>query len=113
MKKNRLIPFLLGLVLISGCDGVDLYGANSDHAAEETEKGLDHRAEAFEFEEEQYQEYLDIVEEVKELRERNEELEEEIYYLTEERDWAAESYEYFCDYGYDEISDATYDELCN
>lgn len=113
MKKNMLIPFLLSLLLMSGCDGIDFYGANADHAAETAEKELHYRAEAFEVEAEQYQEYLDMVEEVKELRERNEELEEEIYYLTEERDWAAESYEYFCDYGYDEISDATYDELCN
>lgn len=54
-----------------------------------------------------------MLEELKDLRAKNEELEEEIYYLTEERDWGAEAYEYFCDYGYDEISDATYDELCN
>lgn len=112
MRRRISLVIIATVFLLSGCDGIDKFGANADHAAEEAERGMEGRAEAFEYEEEQYQEYLEMVEELENLRERNEELEEEIFYLTEERDWGAEAYEYFCDYGYDEISEATYNELC-
>ncbi len=99
--------------LLSGCDGVDKFGANADYVAEESERGMEGRAAASEYEEEQYQVYLAIVEELEDLRERNEELEEEIFNLTEYRDSREDAYEYFCEYGYDEISESTYNELCN
>lgn len=113
MKKYGFLSILLSLLIMSGCSGIDEFGANADQAADDVETGLDGHAEAFELEDGPPLEYSDMLEELKDLRAKNEELEEEIYYLTEERDWGAEAYEYFCDYGYDEISDATYDELCN
>ncbi len=73
---------------------------------------MEERAKSSEYQEEQYQEYLEMVEELEHLRERNEELGEEIFNLTEYRDSREDAYEYFCEYGYDEISEATYNELC-
>lgn len=99
--------------MLVGCDGVDRFGTNADQVSEQSDQSMDEQAWAFEDVEEQYREYLEMVDEVEFLRERNEELEQELFSLTENRDWGAESYEYFCDYGYDEISEATYNELCN
>ncbi|KDN58727.1 hypothetical protein [Exiguobacterium sp. AB2] len=112
MRRRISIIVIATIFLLSGCDGIDKFGANADHAAEEAERGMEGRAEAFEYEEEQYQEYLEMVEELDYLREKNEELEEEIFNLTEYRDTREDAYEYFCEYGYDEISEATYNELC-
>ena len=111
MRRISLV-IIATVFLLSGCDGIDKFGVNTDHAAEEAERGMEGRAEAFEYEEEQYQEYREVVEELENLRERNEELEEEIFNLTEYRDSREDAYEYFCEYGYDEISGATYNELC-
>lgn len=104
---------IASIFLLGGCDGIDKFGANADHVAEESERGMKERATASQYEEEQYQEYLEMVEELEHLRERNEELEEEIFNLTEYRDSREDAYEYFCEYGYDEISESTYNELCN
>ncbi|ERG68046.1 hypothetical protein [Exiguobacterium chiriqhucha] len=113
MRWRTLIIFAISSFLLVGCDGVDRFGANADQISEQSGQNMDEQARAFEDVEEQYREYLEMVDEVEFLRERNEELEEELFNLTENRDWGAESYEYFCDYGYDEISEATYNELCN
>lgn len=113
MRRRISIIMITTVFLLSGCDGIDKFGANADHAAEEAERGMEGRAEAFEYEEEQYQEYLEMVEELDYLREKNEEMEEEIFNLTEYRDSREDAYEYFCEYGYDEISESTYNELCN
>ncbi|WP_214829668.1 hypothetical protein [Exiguobacterium algae] len=112
MRRRISIVMIATVFLLSGCDGIDKFGTNADHAAEEAERGMEGRAEAFEYEEEQYQEYLEMVEELEHLRERNEELEEEIFNLTEYRDSREDAYEYFCEYGNDEVSEATYNELC-
>jgi len=112
MRRRISLVIIATVFLLSGCDGIDKFGANADHVAEEAERGMEGRAEAFEYEEEQYQEYLEMVEELDYLREKNEELEEEIFNLTEYRDTREDAYEYFCEYGYDEISEATYNELC-
>ncbi|TCI34098.1 hypothetical protein EVJ29_12805 [Exiguobacterium sp. SH4S7] len=96
MKRQTSIIVVTGLLLLAGCDGTDKFGANADHASEEK----------------QYQEYLEMVEELEGLRERNAELEEEVFNLTEYRDSREDAYEYFCEYGYDEISESTYNELC-
>lgn len=112
MRRRISIIMIATVFLLSGCDGIDKFGANSDHVGEEAERGTEGRAAASEYEEEQYQEYLAMVEELEHLRERNEELEEEIFNLTEYRDSREDAYEYFCEYGYDEISEATFNELC-
>ena len=48
MKKYGFLSILLSLLIMSGCSGIDEFGANADQVADDVETGLDGHAEAFE-----------------------------------------------------------------